>query len=119
MAEEASLNDVYHRLGGIERSISMIAEEQIRAANKRGEMYASQEATRIEVGEVKGEIRALDKRVSAMEPGFDEYMRLRHQVDGAGKLGRGLWWLGGWIIAAASGLVAFLYWLTGWPKLPG
>ena len=44
-----------------------------------------------------------------------EVENARNQMLGAGKLGRALWRVGGWLLAAAVSLYSFWSWLVGKP----
>lgn len=85
------------------------------AASVRGKMYDELKSIRTEVQEVKGDVQNLSERVGNLEPGVEDYLQKQQQIAGAGKLGRGLWWFGGVILAAASWAGATWSSMTGRP----
>ena len=116
---EVNIADLYGRLGGIDASVKLMQQESAHAAEKRGEVYKALEHVRVEIHALNTLIQAIDRRVAMIEPDWQDWQRTRHQVAGAGRLGRALWWIGGVIIAAASSIVGALAWLPGGPRPPG
>lgn len=51
-------------------------------------------------------LRSVEKSVSDATPTLEEFKTYKHQVHGAGKLGRSLWRIGAVLLAAAAALYA-------------
>lgn len=112
---DVSLNDIYHKLGGLEQSMAIQVEENRRAADKRAETYKALDEVRGEVRETRIKVDGLDERVSKMEPSLADYHEKLQQVKGAGRLGRALWWFGGVILSVAAGAATWMSWFSGKP----
>lgn len=81
------------------------------ASESRKRVYEAQEEFRREMQGMKSTVESLDRRVGAMEPSVEDYRMKVIQVNAAGKLGRMLWAIGGFLLASAA-------WLTGlWEAL--
>lgn len=123
----ATLNEIHQMLGAVLNETSALKEEAAKqskladdrdkdASENRGKTYRSLEVLHTEVAAVRSEVKALDVRITDMEPGWKDYQKKMYQVEGAGKLGAGLWWFGGWLLSAAAALTSAFYWFTSTPK---
>ena len=110
---EIGLNDIFHKLGGLESSLAGMNKRLDHADEKRAEGYRSMEEMRGDIHDVKGRVSSLDDRVSKMEPSLADYHDKVQQVKGAGKLGRALWWIGGAVILPLAGYAAHAWGVLG------
>lgn len=79
----------------------------------RKALYSRVETTNVSVEKLTWRIDALEKTMNSQAPTIAEFLTYKEQVRGAGKLGRVLWMLGGIILSAAAGLVAWVMWAVG------
>lgn len=85
------INEV--RRDGAERGRHL--HEKIEATN------ANLSSVKAEVVSLTGKVDGMDGSITAMTPTVREFNSMKDKADGAGKLGRALWWLGGVLIGAA------------------
>jgi len=79
----------------------------------RKQLYGRVETTNLNVEKLTWRIDALEKTMSSQAPTIAEFLTYKEQVRGAGKLGKALWMLGGIILSAAAGVVAWITWAVG------
>lgn len=75
------------------------------ASESRKRVYEAQEEFRREMQGMKSTVESLDRRVGAMEPSVEDYRTKVIQVNAAGRIGRVLWAVGGFLLASAAWLV--------------
>jgi hypothetical protein len=56
---------------------------------------------------LRNEVQSLDKSLSSLTPTVQEFIMVKQQVAGAGRLGRALWWIGGLILTAAASVISY------------
>ena len=98
------------RLESIDRSIT---EERRDSAESRRRVYQKLDQQGHAIAEMWSRVEALEKSMNEMSPTVAEFVTRKTQVVTAGKLGLGLWKLGGVILTAAAGFAGALAWLQG------
>lgn len=109
ISAQASRSGIHHRLDEQGRQISRL--ETTLAVT--GEVNAQ---LRDRIAALEGEAKALatlnhrlagvEQRLDAATPTLREYTEFRLRAEGAGWMGKKLWWIGGGVIAAAAWLYA-------------
>lgn len=90
--------------------------EEVRAGNEsRKVLYQGQEKINQDLIEVRHRMGHLQDGLDSIKPTAAEYVRLRDQAIGAGRLGTFAWRAGGVVLAGAGWLAAAYTWLTGRP----
>lgn len=87
-------------------------EERTAASNSRGRMYEKMEALEKAQAATLGRVDKLESAITSMSPTVAEIVALKVQAQGAGKVGRALWSIGKWLIAAAAGAASM--WAAFW-----
>jgi hypothetical protein len=100
-------------IGELKGKIDMIVASMQDASESRRRTHEKMDALGTELHSVRSEVRDLAERVTTIEPTWKDYLRKQDQVRGAGALGRALWRIGGWLLAAAVPLAGIYSWLTG------
>ncbi|TGQ95438.1 hypothetical protein EN851_07935 [Mesorhizobium sp. M8A.F.Ca.ET.208.01.1.1] len=108
--------DTRDRVIRVEAKLEAVLTELQKGADGRGRLYEKAEeisddlaTVSADVGNVKRDTEDLKRRMSAVEPSVEDYLKKQQQVIGAGKLGKLLWSAGGVILAAAAWLVGRYY----------
>lgn len=99
------------RLDTIDRSIS---EEKRDSAESRRRVYAKLEEQDKKVEAILRRLSDLEQVTSSMSPTVAEYIEYKSQVKGAGKLGKFLWTLGGYILTIAATAASSWAWAKGY-----
>jgi hypothetical protein len=90
--------------------------DEVRAGNEsRKILYERNEALRVDLIEIRHRIGHLQDGLDAVKPSAAEYVQVREQITGAGRLGMLAWRFGSVAMGAAGWLAAaYTYW-TGKP----
>lgn len=86
---------------------SILASQQETASESRRRLYAKLEEMSGEVLALKSRVDAVERSIEASGPTLAEVRQYQLQVQGAGRLGRFLWWAGGGLLTAAFALYSW------------
>ena len=111
MMQDAFVAMLTSRLDTIDRSIS---EEKRDSAESRRRVYNKLEEQDRKIEAVLTRLTELERVTSSMSPTVAEYIEYKSQVKGAGKLGRFLWFLGGYILTGAATAASTWVWAKGY-----
>lgn len=98
------------RLDSIDRTMH---EDRREAAESRKQVYDKLEEQSSHIALIGSRVQTLEKAIVDMSPTVAEFVTMKAQVQGAGKLGTGLWTIGSWVLTAAVGFVSAWAWLQG------
>jgi hypothetical protein len=79
----------------------------------RRKIYGALDDVKKEQGGIRHEVDTLAAAIAAITPETRQFTQWRMQAEGAGKLGKVLWWLGGVLLSGAAGAYGMLQWLSG------
>lgn len=102
-------------IGKLSGQLEMIIQSNTEAATSRKHMHEKMEEIGTDIHTLKNDVKKLGERVGNLEPSVEDYVTKQKQVQGAGKLGKALWVIGGVVLAAAGWLYAAYYSMTGRP----
>ena len=102
---------ILDRLKNIDET--MRAERQSSALSRQ-RMYDKLEQTDSKVEKIESRVERLEHAITTMSPTVAEFLTYKAQVQGAGKLGRFLWWAGGVLLGAAAALATQWHNLVPW-----
>lgn len=108
--EDALVALLTSRLDSIDRSIS---EEKRDSAESRRRVYEKLEHQDRKIEKILNRLEALEDVTSSMSPTIAEFVTMKTQVVGAGRLGSMLWKAGGYIMTAAVSFASAWAWITG------
>lgn len=108
MTDDQAVTIILNRLDGLDRKVDDFRKS---SEESRGRLHDKVNATNIQIAGLTARVEIAEKAITGMSPTISEFLTYKEQVRGAGKLGRGLWWLGGVILAGAASLSAFITWL--------
>lgn len=110
-------------VGTLEGIRKDVADSRAATSEHFRRVYEKIDANSHEVLTVQHDLKALTERVSALETttsaqgqSINEFLTLKERARTAGSLGKGLWVLGGYILAAAAGIVTAYHSLAAWFK---
>ena len=90
--------------------------DEVRAGNEsRKALYQENERMRVDLIEIRHRIGHLQDGLDAVKPSAAEYVQIRDQITGAGRLGMAAWQVGGYVVAFAGWAAAAYTYLTGKP----
>lgn len=102
-----------------------VAESRAASSEHFRRVYEKIDATNHEVSTVGHEVTTLADRVAKLEKtteaqgvSIGEFLTYRERARVAGSLGKGLWVVGGWLLAAAAGLVTAYQAVGSWFRGP-
>lgn len=102
-------------IGKLIGAVSALSDSHKDASESRRRMHEELQALTLEIHTLRTEVKGLNERLDAIEPGVKDYLGVQQQVAGAGKLGKALWFIGGIVLTLASSGVAMWYSMTGRP----
>ena len=94
---------ILDRLKNIDET--MRAERQSSALSRQ-RMYDKLEQTDDKMGKIENRVERLEHAITTMSPTVAEFLAYKAQVQGAGRLGKFLWWIGGMVLGAAVALAS-------------
>lgn len=94
---------ILDRLKNIDET--MRAERQSSALSRQ-RMYDKLEQTDDKMGKIENRVERLEHAITTMSPTVAEFLTYKAQVQGAGRLGKFLWWIGGMVLGAAVALAS-------------
>ncbi len=92
---------ILDRLKNIDET--MRAERQSSALSRQ-RMYDKLEQTDEKVDKIENRVERLEHAITTMSPTVAEFLMYKARVQGAGTLGKVLWWVGGVMLGAAAAL---------------
>ena len=98
-------DDIFHSLGRLENAVETLVSANREANETRGRMFNRIEQVTSHIMEVKGRVDAIERDLNEVKPTVSEFMAWRNRVQGAGMLGRGLWVIGGFLLAVVAWIV--------------
>lgn len=102
---------ILDRLKNIDET--MRAERQSSALSRQ-RMYDKLEQTDDKIDKIENRVERLEHAITTMSPTVAEFLTYKAQVQGAGKLGKFLWWLGGILLGAAAALATQWHNVVSW-----
>ena len=102
---------ILDRLKNIDET--MRAERQSSALSRK-RMYDKLEQTDEKVDKIENRVERLEHAITTMSPTVAEFLMYKAQVQGAGKLGKFLWWVGGVMLGAAAALTTQWHNIVSW-----
>lgn len=103
MAGGSAVLLILDRLKNIDET--MRAERQSSALSRQ-RMYDKLEQTDDKMGKIENRVERLEHAITTMSPTVAEFLTYKAQVQGAGRLGKFLWWIGGMVLGAAVALAS-------------
>lgn len=103
MAGGSAVLLILDRLKNIDET--MRAERQSSALSRQ-RMYDKLEQTDDKLGKIENRVERLEHAITTMSPTVAEFLTYKAQVQGAGRLGEFLWWIGGMVLGAAVALAS-------------
>ncbi len=104
------IGDIREDIGGLKAAVTALADSVKSMAETstagRSRIYEKLETVSIAVADVQVKVDDLKRRVDKIEPFTQELQTRAYQIQGAGQLGRFLWWVGGFDLTAAGALYA-------------
>lgn len=94
---------ILDRLKNIDET--MRAERQSSALSRQ-RVYDKLEQTDDKMGKIENRVERLEHAITTMSPTVAEFLTYKAQVQGAGRLGKFLWWIGGMVLGAAVALAS-------------
>lgn len=94
---------ILDRLKNIDET--MRAERQSSALSRQ-RMYDKLEQTDTKMEKIENRVERLEHAITTMSPTVAEFLTYKAQVQGAGRLGKFLWWIGGMVLSAAVALAS-------------
>lgn len=113
--DSAALAMVAERLRSIDNQMQ---EDRRTSSASRQRMYDKLENTDNNIEKLAVRVDALERSLTSISPTVTEFLAYKEQVRGAGKLGRFLWTLGGFILTAAASVAATYAWLASFFTMP-
>jgi tetrahydromethanopterin S-methyltransferase subunit B len=92
--------------GKLDHSVQQSADSRRRMYDKIEDVAKDVSDIRVNVAKIDGRVTAVERRVEEATPTLQDYIRTKAKVEGAGGLGRFLWWLGGIVLGIAATLYA-------------
>lgn len=86
----------------------LVASDQEATASRR-ELHKDVHQIKLDIQSISYRTESLEKQMVEASPTLREFTAIKNRVEGAGKLGKFLWVLGGIILSAATYLVGFFY----------
>ena len=102
---------ILDRLKNIDET--MRAERQSSALSRQ-RMYDKLEQTDEKVDKIENRVERLEHAITTMSPTVAEFLMYKAQVQGAGKLGKFLRWVGGVMLCAAAALTTQWHNIVSW-----
>lgn len=119
ISQGGGVDYIMGKLEGIEemlaRQIKDADTDRREAKDHRSAVYKKLEEQELALAQVDARVQRLETAVHVMEPAISEVNEWRSRARAAGWLGRGLWVIGGFVLAAAAWLTAHL---KGWFGVP-
>jgi len=106
--DEVHVTLILSKFDEISRQLS---EDRRDSAESRRRTYEKLDSTNASITALDNRVDGLEKSINTMSPTVAEFLEYKSQVRGAGRLGKGLWWLGGFILGAAVALVNGWNWI--------
>ena len=104
MTGDSAVLLILDRLKNIDET--MRAERQSSALSHQ-RMYDKLEQTDDKIGKIENRVDRLEHAITTtMPPTVAEFLSYQAQVQGAGRLGKFLWWIGGMVLGAAVALAS-------------
>lgn len=95
-----------------ERMITVLA-ELLEAKNGRKSQYDAIEALRLAFEGLANRVGNVEDKFATAQPTIEEFITIKHKVQGAGALGKWLWLVGGVLLGAIAGSrAAIIHWIT-------
>lgn len=91
-----------------------MAEDRREASDSRRRMYERMDGMSRDVHDLKHRVNSTADTVNDLAPKVKRYADMEQQAQGAGRLGRGLWWAGGVLLAGAATLYANANSIKAW-----
>lgn len=107
ITELATVEDRFYQL--LLNRLDRIEMSQEASSESRRRLHEKLDQTDRVLDRVSSRVEGLERSLTSISPTIQEFMTYKHQVIGAGRFGRALWWLGGLVLTAASAVVSYLY----------
>ena len=99
------------RLDSIDTAIRANAQE---SRESRRRMYNHMEAADQKIEQLDARVAHVETAVTRMTPTLTEFVTIKAKVEGAGVLGRALWFVGGVLISVVAAIVTSWHTITAW-----
>lgn len=103
-------------LGALSEGIRNIEKQLNEARDSRQQVYTKLESTDRKVDHLVWRVDALEKNLTMISPTVQEFVTYKTQAEGAGKMGRALWWFGGIVLSFSAGAAGVYQWFQGLGK---
>lgn len=94
---------ILDRLGRIETRMDA---DKADASESRRRVHEKLEQQGLTLVALDHRMAAVEKSVDSAAPTLSEFAQRKAQAQGAGMLGRALWYIGGWLLGGAAGIYA-------------
>jgi uncharacterized Rossmann fold enzyme len=108
------MNEVVEvRVARLEEKMNFLVDEAKEAKAARKMQYVTNEDNKAKMIEIRNSLSAVEVKLAGQAPTIEEFITIKHKVVGAGKMGKGVWAIGAFIIGVLySTRESFIAWLA-------
>jgi hypothetical protein len=101
------------RVARLEEKMNFLVDEAKEAKAARKMQCATNEDNKAKMIEIGNSLLAVEIKLAGQAPTIEEFITIKHKVVGAGKMGKGVWAIGAFIIGVLySTRESFIAWLA-------
>lgn len=101
------------RVARLEENMKFLVKDAEQASLARKSQYTAIEAIQSTVSNMATTMTSLKDKLDGQAPTIEEFITTKHEVVGAGRLGKWLWAVGAFLLGTASGARGYIVaWLT-------
>jgi len=101
------------RVARLEEKMNFLVDEAKEAKAARKMQYTTNEDNKAKMTEIGNSLSAVETKLAGQAPTIEEFITIKHKVVGAGKMGKGVWAVGAFIIGVLySSREAVIGWLA-------
>ena len=89
------------QMARMQEQMKILVEATNEARQTRKETYQKLELISSDMSEMKNRLNSVESTIAGHSPTIAEFIKVKQQVEGAGKAGKWLWAIGGILIGAA------------------
>lgn len=90
------------RVARVEENMKFLVKDAEQASLSRKSQYAVIEAIQSSVSNMVTTMASLEEKLDGQAPTIEEFITIKHKVVGAGRLGKWLWIVGGFLLGTIS-----------------